>query len=102
VHGTEGTLSLPDANGFGGAVRMRSNGSEWVDVPYDGYGAMETRGLGLHDLVESLRAGRPHRASGELALHVLETIDAVLFSAREGRTVEIAPLRGQLPAAQVG
>ena len=73
VHGTEGTLSLPDANGFGGAVRIRSNGAEWVDVPYEDYGEMETRGLGLHDLVESLRAGRPHRASGELALHVLET-----------------------------
>jgi predicted dehydrogenase len=98
VHGTEGTLSLPDANGFGGEVRIRTESSDWRTVPYEDLGEMETRGLGLHELVESVDAGRPHRASGELALHVLESIDAVLASAREGRTIEIAPLRSQEPA----
>jgi predicted dehydrogenase len=91
VHGTEGSLSLPDANGFGGDVKLRTDGS-WVSVPYEVDAAMETRGIGLHDLVEAVQAGRPHRASGELALHVLETIHAVLRSAEEGRTVEIASL----------
>jgi predicted dehydrogenase len=38
----------------------------------------------------ALEAERPHGASGELALHVLETASAVLLSAEEGRTVEIA------------
>jgi predicted dehydrogenase len=52
---------------------------------------METRGLGLHDLVEAQQEGRPHRASGELAQHVLETIGAVLRSADEGVTVEVSP-----------
>jgi hypothetical protein len=37
-----------------------------------------------------VRADRPHRASGDLALHVLETIHAVLRSAEEGRTIDIA------------
>ena len=91
VHGTEGTLSLPDANGFGGDVKVRANGSEWQPVVYESLGEMETRGLGLHELVEAVRAGRPHRASGELALHVLETIHAILRSAADGSTVAISP-----------
>jgi predicted dehydrogenase len=40
-------------------------------------------------MVQALAADRPHRASGELALHVLETATAVLRSVEEGRTVEV-------------
>jgi predicted dehydrogenase len=89
VHGSEGTLELPDANAFEGDVRVRSARSDWDIVPYESRGAQETRGCGLDELAESLRAGRPHRASGELALHVLETATAALRAAEEGRTVEI-------------
>jgi predicted dehydrogenase len=90
IHGTEGTLSLPDANAFGGKVSIRRATGDWEPVPYTANPAFETRGIGIHDLVEAVHAGRPHRASGELALHVLETIHAVLRSAEEGRTVDIA------------
>ena len=90
VYGTEGTLSLPDANAFGGDVRVRHTRDEWEALPYTANPAHETRGIGIHDLVEAVRADRPHRASGDLALHVLETIHAVLRSAEEGRTIDIA------------
>ncbi len=90
VYGTEGQLALPDANEFEGELRVRSGHGEWESVPYLSRGAQETRGYGLHEMVEALHARRPHRASGELALHVLETASAVLRSAEEGRTVEIA------------
>jgi predicted dehydrogenase len=83
VHGTEGTLSLPDANAFGGEVSLRRRGGEWETLSYDARPELEVRGLGLNDLVEAARDGRPHRASGELALHVLETMHAVLASAEE-------------------
>jgi predicted dehydrogenase len=99
VHGTEGTLSLPDANGFGGEVKLSTGLGEWEPLAYESRGDQETRGLGLHDLVESVQAGRPHRASGELALHVLETIHAVLRSAEDGSTVGISPLRRRAAAA---
>jgi predicted dehydrogenase len=89
VHGSEGTLKLPDANAFEGDVCIRTARSDWERVPYVSHGAQETRGYGLHDLFESLRTGRPHRASGALGLHVLETASAVLRAAEEGRTVEI-------------
>ena len=40
---------------------------------------------------------RPHRASGALGLHVLETAVAALQSAEEGRTVEIGELEPVQP-----
>lgn len=89
VHGTEGVLSLPDANQFEGELRVFNGGDDWKTVPYVSRGAKETRGYGLHEMLESVREGRPHRASGELGLHVLETATAVLRSAKEGRTIDV-------------
>ncbi len=77
VFGSEASLELPDANAFGGELRVRRGRGEPELVRYEERGAMETRGLGLDDLVESLRAGRPHRASGDLALHVLAAAEAL-------------------------
>jgi predicted dehydrogenase len=102
IHGTEASLQLPDANGFGGDVLIRRDRGDWEPVEYELAGAMETRGIGLHDMVTSLRAGRPHRASGELALHVLEAMHAILQSAEEGRMVELEPLQPQVEAPVSG
>jgi predicted dehydrogenase len=89
VHGTEGALSLPDANAFEGELRVSTGRGEWEVVPYVSRGPQETRGYGLHEMLEAVREGRPHRASGELGLHVLETATAVLRSAEEGRTIDV-------------
>jgi predicted dehydrogenase len=89
VHGSEGTLELPDANAFDGDVRVRIGRGDWETVPYASRGAQDTRGIGLHDMVEALQAGRPHRASGELGLHVLETAFAVLDAAARGESVKV-------------
>jgi predicted dehydrogenase len=99
VHGTDGSLELPDANAFGGDVRIRRAGGEWESVPYATLGARETRGLGLHDMALALQEGREHRASGALALHVLDTAAAVLAGAEEGRTVAVSPLAAELAPA---
>ena len=50
---------------------------ELADAPLLG------RGLGLADLAQALATHRPHRASGALALHVLEIIDAVTRSSSD-------------------
>jgi predicted dehydrogenase len=89
VHGTEGALSLPDANQFEGELRVFNGGGDWQAVPYASRGAQETRGYGLHEMLEAVREERPHRASGELGLHVLETATAVLRSAEEGCTIDV-------------
>jgi predicted dehydrogenase len=83
IYGTDATLALPDPNAFGGAVRLRPGRKEWSDVPYESRGKRDTRGIGLHDMVEAIAEERPHQASGHLALHVLEVATAVLRSAED-------------------
>jgi predicted dehydrogenase len=98
IHGTEGVLMLPDPNAFDGSVRLRRGRGGWEDVPYASRGAVDARGIGLHDMVEAIRDERPHRASGLLGAHVVEVVRGILQAAHEGRTVEIES-RVTLPAA---
>lgn len=106
LYGTEQTLIVPDPNFFGGVVETRKRGRdmEWepveVSQPYaDG----NYRSLGVADMATGTLENRPHRANGDLALHVLEVMEAFEHAAREGRTIEIktpverpAPLGGAL------
>ncbi|RKP53410.1 Gfo/Idh/MocA family protein [Pararobbsia silviterrae] len=89
VYGTQGSLSVPDPNTFGGVVRIKRREAEWEDVPLTRPYSENTRGLGVADLAESIVAGRAHRANGELALHVLEVMQATLDAAAQRRTIEI-------------
>jgi predicted dehydrogenase len=83
ITGTEATLALPDPNRFDGEIRLRPAGAaDWTSIPAQG--AAAGRGLGVLDMARALRGGRPHRASGELALHVLETMEAIAASAETG------------------
>jgi predicted dehydrogenase len=89
IYGSDGTLSVPDPNGFGGAVQIWRPDNQWQDVPLT-YGHTENgRGLGVADMAEAIRAGRPHRANGDLAFHVLDIMHATLESARDGRRIEL-------------
>jgi predicted dehydrogenase len=84
IYGTEGALQLPDPNYFGGAVRLSQN-ERWADVsPSHGFGDGNYRGIGLADLVAGLRSGVPHRASAELAFHVLEVMEAIVETTGSG------------------
>jgi predicted dehydrogenase len=89
VYGTEGSLRLPDANAFGGELVLRHGREDGETIAYASRGAQETRGIGIDDLAVALREGRPHRASGELALHVLEAAEAAVRTAEERRTIDL-------------
>ena len=91
VYGTEGTLSVPDPNTFGGPVRVYlPRAGEWREIPLTHGYAENSRGLGVADMAAGLRSGRAHRASGELAYHVLDIMHAIHDASREGRHVELA------------
>jgi predicted dehydrogenase len=78
IYGSEGSLSVPDPNTFGGPVRIRgSTDAEWRDVPVPQTYAENSRGLGLSEMVDAMREDRPHRASGAMGLHVLDIMHAV-------------------------
>ena len=89
IHGSEGVLLLPDPNAFGGPVRYKRGRGGWEDLSYVSRGGADARGIGLHDMVEAIAAGTPHRASGRMGAHVVEVARGILRSADEGRVVEI-------------
>ncbi|MEU3166509.1 Gfo/Idh/MocA family oxidoreductase [Streptosporangium sp. NPDC006930] len=88
ITGTEATMEVPDPNTFGGEVRLRrAADEEWTPVPIKGTEA--GRGLGVLDMAQAIREGRPHRTTGELGLHVLDTMIAIAESAERGEFVEV-------------
>ncbi len=101
LHGTEGSLRLPDPDTFGGTVSLSERGADWRDFESEGelYGARNWpfnapdranyRMLGVADLARGLEEGRSPRASGELALHVLEIMEAILQSGESRQSVSI-------------
>jgi predicted dehydrogenase len=96
ITGTEGTLSLPDPNTFEGPLRVRAfDEQEWRDLPVTGTTA--GRGIGVLDMARSLRGGTAHRASGELAQHVLELMSMV---ARSSDRHSFVQLRSSAPAVE--
>jgi predicted dehydrogenase len=85
IMGTEGALSLPDPNTFDGPLLARGlHDAEWRELPVTGTTA--GRGLGVLDMARSLRTGTPHRASGALALHVLEIMTAIGDAGEDGES----------------
>jgi predicted dehydrogenase len=89
IIGTEGSLSVPDPNTFGGPLRVRHTGDDWVDMPVTG--TQVGRGIGVLDMARGLRNGIPPRASGDLADHVLTTMERILASAEKGKFKSLPP-----------
>lgn len=73
LYGSEGTLMVPDPNTFGGPVLLaRAGQSEWKEIPLAFEYHDNSRGIGVADMAYAIRTGRKHRASGDLAFHVLD------------------------------
>jgi predicted dehydrogenase len=94
VYGSEGVLEAPDPNTFGGPVRANRHADEegWREVPlaYDHTAQCRNcRGLGVVEMAQAVRAGRAPRASGAIALHVLDVMQSITESAALGRHVEL-------------
>ncbi|GAB3398526.1 Gfo/Idh/MocA family oxidoreductase [Humibacter soli] len=91
VFGTQGTLAVPDPNRFDGDVEIAPAATrEWETVPTSAGWADSGRGFGLADMARAIETDRPHRASGELAFHVLEVMDSILRAAADHAVIEIA------------
>lgn len=91
LHGTEGSLRVPDPNNFGGEVKLFQPWmNDWVPVKLTHGFTDNMRSIGLADLARSLRGGVPARCSGELAFHVLDVMESLETASREKRHVTIA------------
>lgn len=109
IYGTGGVLSVPNPNTFAGPVALAERGSGgWREVPVEGPYVGQSRGIGAADLACSIRDGRPARAGGELAYHVLDVMEALLESAESGSWTAVesscsrpVPLRAGLADGEV-
>jgi hypothetical protein len=84
-------MQVPDPNWFGGEVKIaRPRADHWDDVPVKiPYADANYRSLGVADMAYAIINNRPHRASGELALHVLEVMEAFEVASKSGEIVKI-------------
>ena len=90
IYGSEGSLRVPDPNGFGGSVEVRLAGADsWEQVAHTHGYAENSRSLGVADMAHALRSGRPNRASGALAYHVLDIMHAVHDASATGSHINL-------------
>jgi len=87
IFGTEGNLIVPDPNMFAGRIAIQFPNGETKEIPYSHGFTEDSRGIGLADMAYAIRTGRPHRASGELARHVLDISLGIFEASNEGRHV---------------
>lgn len=102
LYGTDGSMTVPDPNFFGDQPKISDRGEDWVEAEIGAFAyshknrvlrtgreVADHRSIGVTDMALAIREGRPHRASGELALHVLDTLQAIALSVQEARVVTI-------------
>ena len=111
LYGTKASILVPDPNMFGGEIKTRTpTDKDWQVVPTTlPYADGNYRSLGVADLAHAILDNRPHRASGDLALHVLEVMAAFGKASDSGQAVTIttpverpAPLSTSLVGGKIG
>ncbi|MDT3315534.1 Gfo/Idh/MocA family oxidoreductase [Microbacterium sp. KSW4-11] len=109
IHGTEGSIVLPDPNRFEGRTAyvkplgvfrdgMKTE-QEWIEVEQQG--TVVGRGLGVLDMVRAVAENRPHVATGELGFHVLDVLLSAQDSAETGQYLEIDSTVATVPPVPV-
>ncbi|MCW1803996.1 Gfo/Idh/MocA family protein [Brachybacterium squillarum] len=104
IHGTEGSLVVPDPNMFEGRIAYvkpfetfgeRPPEQEWIEIPQQG--PATGRGLGLLDMVRAIHEDRQHVASGEVGYHVLDVMLSAEESAASGEFVTVQSSVAEVP-----
>ena len=88
IHGSEGVLRLPDPNAFGGPVRCKRGGG-WEDAALRPARRRRCPGHRRSRHGRGDHGGTPHRASGRLALHVIDVARSILAAAESGTTLQV-------------
>ncbi len=102
ITGDDGVMEVP-VSGFDGPTRLltgTARDAPWRTVPAEG--ASADRGVGVLELARAVRAGRPPRASGELAYHVLDVMLATEESLTLGRPVRVESTAPPVPPVPPG
>ncbi|WP_257347277.1 Gfo/Idh/MocA family protein [Pseudalkalibacillus decolorationis] len=90
IHGTMGSIIVPDPNTFGGPVYIKQhNQTDFTEIPLTHGFTENSRGLGVLDMAYAIQNGRSHRASGQMAYHVLELMHGFHIASEEGKHYEV-------------
>ncbi|MFT4050732.1 MAG: Gfo/Idh/MocA family oxidoreductase [Microbacterium sp.] len=110
IHGSEGSIVLPDPNRFDGRIAYvtplgtirdgMSFEQEWIEVELEG--TVVGRGLGVLDMARALNEGRPHVATGELGSHVLDVMLSAQEAVASGETVHLSSTVAPVPLLPAG
>ena len=100
IAGSDATIVAPDPNRFGGTIVIDRGGEEPESIPVTGVEG--GRGIGAVDMARAIRAGGRHRATGRLALHVLDAMLATAASAERDAFVTVASRFEPIPALPAG
>lgn len=93
IYGTKGVLLLGNPNNFGDPVRLLwdTRAEEPIPQILEPVGAYSdnVRGLGAAEMAVAIAEGRKNRASKDLASHVLDILESMEKSSREGKLIEV-------------
>ncbi|MEZ4714040.1 MAG: Gfo/Idh/MocA family oxidoreductase [Caldilineaceae bacterium] len=89
IYGTEGILYATDPNMFGGTIQIKRPDGSMEEMPYSHGYSENSRGIGIADMAYAIRSGRPHRANGEVARHVIDITLGIFESAKSERHVTL-------------
>ena len=93
LYGLDGSMIIPDPNYFGGSLKISEKDSDWEsfdtskmllgvpNIEEEGGIVANYRGIGLSDMVNSIKNKNKARCSIDLTLHVLEIMEGILTSA---------------------
>ena len=90
LYGRTGSMVVADPNQFQGDILVAAGKGDWETLPQvHKYGDGNYRILGLADMATAILGNRPHRASLDLSLHVLEIMTSILASAEQGKRLTL-------------
>jgi len=112
LFGTKGAINVPDPNMFGGEIKIcDEKKSDWKTIKTDdmNLGRLNTnrtggekndkanedptsanfRGIGVCEMIDSIKENKVNRCSGELSLHVLEIMQSILKSSKINEKVNL-------------
>ena len=98
LYGLDGSIIIPDPNFFSGDIFLSKKDEEWQvlnndkmllgipnSIDNEGIKIANYRGIGLSEMINAIKNQRPARCSLDLAIHVLETMEGILKSSKEGQ-----------------
>jgi len=90
IYGTEGTISVPNPDFFNGEARLcRKGNTEWEKITGINNFNKESRGIGLLEMIYSIKNNKNHMANIELSFHVLEVMEKIIIYSEEGKRYKI-------------